>query len=208
MHPDAYTDDAICNAMGLDRFEPVGVDNAIRLLLRPSFHPETCITLEPTRLHVVALRSMLWHEPVPCRLPEYAEVASLSDEQFERAAEVFDRALAENVQKGKCIYIDGMPISALRIEGGRRWTFDGHPVGKEQARFVADLLCLAHVSVSSMHLRNRIEHCGRYVGCTLGTELDEPGPPKLTRVMVLGTPDERGDYFNQLRRWAESRPPT
>jgi hypothetical protein len=207
MHLDAYTDDVICNAMGLGQFEPVGVERAIRLLVKPSFHPEACVTVEPTRLHVVALRSMLWHEPVPCRLPEYAEAMSVTCDQFQRVVEAFDRALAEHAKAGKCITIDGMPISALRIAGNQRSAFEGQPVGSEQAKFVGEVLRLAHASASSVHLRNRIAECGRYVDRTFTIE-PEPELPNVTRVMVLGAPDERAEYFDKLQARTAPRPPT
>lgn len=207
MNRGAYTDDVICNAMGLGPFEPVGVERAIRLVLKPSFHPEACITVEPTRLHVVALRSMLWHEPVPCRLPEYAETTTLTGDQFDGIAEAFGRAFAESAKEGQRICLDGMPVSALRIDGGRRLAFGGQPIGAEHAEFVASLLRLAHASVTSVHLRNRIAECGRYVDRTFTTE-PEPAMPEVTRVMVLGTPDDRTQCSDLLRQKKASRPPT
>ena len=199
MRLDAYTDDAICNAMGLGQFEHVGGERAIRLLLKPSFHPEACVTVEPARLHVVALRSMLWREPVPCRLLEYAETASLVADQFDRLIGAFDLALAEDANRGELVCLDGMPISALRIDGDRRWKFGGHPTGSGQSQFVVNLLRLAHASVSSVHLRNRIAEYGRYLSQAFKIE-PEPELPNTAGVLVLGAPDDRADYFKELQR--------
>jgi hypothetical protein len=208
MQLDAYTDDVICNAMGLGQFEPPGVSRAIRLLLKPSFHPEVCVTLEPTVFHVVALRSMLWREQIPTRLPEFAQAVAALSAQFETSIESFHRAATEYAAESKRICLDGMSFSALLRTDNERTTFCGHPSGVEQKAFVAEFLQRAHAMASSVHLRNRIAQCGLYVDSAFTIE-PEPESPDTTHMMILGATEDRADYFNSLRRKAQvPRKPT
>ncbi|MFO0757002.1 MAG: hypothetical protein U0359_10940 [Byssovorax sp.] len=69
--------------MGLGRFVPTATENVLRLLCRPSFHPEVCVTLTPNEIVAVALQSSLWREPVPARMPEVSERAPLEPREVE-----------------------------------------------------------------------------------------------------------------------------
>ena len=88
MQLEQYTADAICRSMGLDAFAPSG-PSCVRVVLRPSFHPEVCVTVAETagsaraRMSVVALTEMLWRQHAPRRLPELRE----ETDQRRRAAE-------------------------------------------------------------------------------------------------------------------------
>lgn len=70
MDLDDYTPDAICKAMGLPSFaeDPALREHTdcLRVLFRPSFHPEVCVTCWPEQnglaIQTTALLQMLWHE--------------------------------------------------------------------------------------------------------------------------------------------------
>jgi hypothetical protein len=70
---------------------------------------------------------------------------------------------------------------------------------------VVDLLHLVHASVSSVHLRNRIAECGRYLDMSFAIE-PEPELPNVTRVAVFGSPDERAEYFRELQQKMNAKP--
>lgn len=197
MQPDAYTNDAICSATGIGRFEPEGVDQVVRLLLKPSFHPEACITLEPAQVRVVALQTMLWQQPVPCRMPNYAETFAIQRELFDRAVAAFEAASAENTRLPASVAVDGMQVSALRINGSYRSTFAGQPIRPAQSGFVAMVVQMGLDRVGSVSLRNRLAQCGRYVDNNFELE-PEPERLKPTRLLVLGEPQERDSYFAAL----------
>src|SRR5687768_16978630 len=109
MTPEQYTDDAVCFAMGLGRFVPPVDGEVLRLVCRPSFHPEVCITLTPDEVVAVALQAGLWHDPIPARMPEVSERAPVSTREFEAARDAFASALAEAGRPPKWVVIaDGM----------------------------------------------------------------------------------------------------
>ena len=207
MKREEYTDDAICSAMWLGQFEPVGAEHVIRVLLKPSFHPEVCVTVEPARLHVAALHSQLWYESIPSRgLLKYHAATFLSADKFADIVAAFDRASHENASERKRAYADGMGYSALRLDGKQRSTFKGQPIERYQRSFIVKLLLIADGAATSVHLRNRIVQCGQHVGLNWDTD-PEPEEPRLSRVLVLGTGGERADYFDQLRQNLSKRPP-
>ncbi|MGL4422165.1 MAG: hypothetical protein ACRCZF_15965, partial [Gemmataceae bacterium] len=100
-----YTADAICRSMGLDGFEPASTP-CIRVLLKPSFHPEVCITLGDATdapgalLSVVALTERLWPQLIPRRLFDLREDVCLPPEMFAVAAARFAAAFADRNLQG------------------------------------------------------------------------------------------------------------
>ncbi|HEY4329847.1 MAG TPA: hypothetical protein VGN88_08925 [Phycisphaerae bacterium] len=204
MRLEDYTDLTICNAMGLSQFDPIGIPDIIRVLLKPSFHPEACITLEPTRLYVVALRSQLWSEPVPRLLPQLSEEVVVSAEEFNITVEAFKGAVAENAG-GSSLCVDGMPYSAVYKKQQQMVRTRGNSFGPGEVAFLGGFLRLAHARVSSIHLRNRIAECGRYVDRTFVME-SEPELRNTTRILVLGAPEDRADYLDMLRQGTKPKP--
>jgi hypothetical protein len=213
MTPAQYTDDAVCFAMGLGRFVPANQADVVRLVCRPSFHPEVCVTLTPREIVTVALRSMLWQEPVPARMPEFSEVASLLSDEFAKICNAFDSALEESEKPPKWVVIcDGMSASAVRVRAGRVERFMGHCVNEAERGFVTAALSLALARTRSVHLRNRISWCGRYVNPRDDQAFPvAPEPdfkdPQVTRLLVLGTPQDRADFHAMFRTKPAARPP-
>jgi hypothetical protein len=177
MRFDDYTDDMICTAMGFGPFVPVGKPSVIRVLLKPSFHPEVCITLEPTLLSVIALRSTLWREPVPRVMDGLSEATPLSTSQFDSITRAFHAASAANRNKLNYAMVDGMAASAVLKQEDQVTTFSDNPFRSPQAEFVAEILRLAYGLLSSIHLKNAVARCGGYIDLTLAAE-PEPEQPQ------------------------------
>lgn len=200
MKIEQYTDDAVCFAMGLVQFAPNTPGDVLRLVCRPSFHPEICVTVTPAEFVAVALRSSLWQEPVPARMPEISERVPVAPGVFEALRAAFDEALAESrLPPRRVVLCDGMTASAMCTQGGRTDLYSGHAVNDAERRFVKDLLSVALSCVRSTPLRNRLSWCGWYVSSRDDPAFPvepEPSAPAtdVTRLLVLGTPDDRAAF--------------
>lgn len=200
MNVEQYTDDAVCFAMGLMQFVPTTPGDVLRLVCRPSFHPEVCVTVTPTDLVAVALRSNLWQEPVPARMPEFSEHAIVTPDVFEALSEVFDEAFAKTRHPSKWVVCDGMMSSAARTRSGRTDRYSSHTVNDEERRLVKCFLSIALSRLRSVQLRNRLSWCGWYVSSRddpafpVEAEPSTPGP-ETTRLLVMGTPEDRADFY-------------
>jgi len=206
MHFDQYTDGVICSAMGIGPFEPLDDLRSIRLLLKPSFHPELCITLHQLRLSIVALRSKLWQEPVPHDLLQLAAAIPTIPQHFEDTLKSFQLAAAANAAKRPSVCVDGMPVSAIYKSTEGYLSFSGHPTSSDEICFVVNLLRLANDLAASVPLRNRISECGRYLDRSFIVE-PESNLHDTTRIVVLGSPKDRTEYLAMLRA-ATSKSPT
>src|SRR5262245_59902795 len=113
--------------MGLDGFlEPGWVEATsavLRLLLKPSFHPEVCITLKQspytTQLSAVVLAEMLWHQRFFRRMQEYREEVTLEPGTFDAAVDGFSKALPNDGSRGNVVSLDGMRIESCCVSGGQ-----------------------------------------------------------------------------------------
>src|SRR5436305_14108874 len=111
-----YPPDVICRSMGLPAFvEPGWSSPTLRLLLKPSFDPEVCLTLTggaDARLSEVALAEMLWRQPAPCALPTWSEQVTAPASMISELVADFGAALAaERDPKGRMVCVDGMPVA-------------------------------------------------------------------------------------------------
>lgn len=123
MLTEQYTSDAICQSMGLPAFlERDLALPALRLLLKPSFDPEVCITLtgptESARMSVIALNESFWRQPALCRLSAWREQIDVPASALADILARFDAALASDREvAGEMVCIDGMPVEACSITG-------------------------------------------------------------------------------------------
>jgi hypothetical protein len=199
-----YTPDAICRSMGLAAFvEPCWSPVTFRLLLKPSFDPEVCITLSDTsgsaRLSVVALAEMLWRQPALCALAAWREQVAVPAQAFGEAVAGFAAALAADRQaEGRMVCLDGMPVAACLLSDAGLEQFACSPYRPPVSAFVSSLVRLAWESCRSAGVRNALAACGRYVGLDLPRE-PVPPAPELFCVAVLGTPDARAELFGLLK---------
>lgn len=203
-----YTADRICNAMGLpalvDRGLPLPV---LRLLLMPSFDPEVCITLtgpaENACLSVVALTESLWQQSAPYRLSAWNERVEVPPSAIAEIFADFAVALAADREPtGRMVSIDGMPVEGCRVTSAGVERIACHPYRPEVSGFVSKLIRLAWESCSGAGVRNRLAACARYVGANFPQEAPPP-PEERSRVLILGTPDDRAELLEQLGRRGE-----
>lgn len=201
---DQYTPDTICRSMDLSGFiEPTWRLPALRLLLMPSFDPEVCITVtgpaEASHLSVVALAEMLWLQPVPCALATWHERPAISTTDFAQCLDGFTAAFsASNCPGDRLVCLDGMPVACCAVSTSGVQQFADHPYRPAVAAFVRGLICLAWKSCAAAGVRNALAACARYVGKELPCD-PQPPKPEVIRLLILGTSEERADYFQLLR---------
>ena len=147
MRSDQYTADAICRSMGLDAFEPAGPAPSLRVILKPSFHPEVCITVytsieERSEISVIALKEMVWRQCVVHRLQSVQESTTVPSEDFIGAFEGYEISQSSDTCTDRSIRIDGMGIDCcllsahgihrryVNVHGPTIETFIGHQIGR------------------------------------------------------------------------------
>jgi hypothetical protein len=197
-----YTADAICHSMGLDAFEPAGPP-CVRVLLKPSFHPEVCVTVAEAAdaravLSVVALPEMLSRQTFPRRLPELREEVGVSADVSAEAIAGFSAAFADRDDDSRRLCLDGMGVECCRLTAGGVERFAGHVYSPTVSAFVGRLVWWAWVSCRAPGVRNALAECALYMGAEYPRQSDPERPP--TRwLVVLGTPEARAGYFEALR---------
>ncbi len=203
MNVDQYTPDAICRSMGLNVFiDPDWSPPTLRLLLKPSFHPEVCVTLvgEDGDLSVVALAESFWRQSVPCALPTFRDQALLAAPVAHQLYSDFSTAfVVDQTPEGRMVCIDGMPLNCCVLDNTGIRQFACNPYRTVVSAFIASMIHAAWQACSDPGVRNGLADCGRYVGLDLPRE-PEAAPPKLFRVAVLGTTYNRADFFEKLQQ--------
>jgi len=198
-----YTNEAICLAMGIGPVVPP-MKEALRVILRPSFHPEACITLEPERVTAVALESMLWRAASACRMPEFAETASLAEGVLERMTARHEEILGRRPKDiGNRVYLDGMPLSVIQVSAGKVLEIDGHGCEKELSGLIRQVLELAYSAMSMPELKNALADCGRYVDLKLPKV--EVVKRTVQRILVLGEERVSKDLIEAVVREEKRR---
>jgi hypothetical protein len=196
MNLEQYTADAICRAMGLPGFIDPARPSFLRMLLKPSFDPEVCVTLsadrDRPRLSVVAFSTMFWHQPAPVPyLPAAREEVTVPRGALEDLCRDFAAAhAAAHDPSGRMICVDGMGVEAALSGGGGVTRFAGHAFRPAVRGFVDRFVWWAWMACRTPRVRNALGACGRYVGRTYKRDID-PGAPAPVRVMVLGTFEDR-----------------
>jgi len=185
-------EDEVCSAMALPRFVPDANNEAIRLLLRPTFHPEVCVTLTPTDLSVVTLQKPLFSKSVFNRIPEFAERVPIDDAEYHAECKEFESALIESMTPRTRLVIDGMGISAVRVTNGTITRFAADSARQMACAFCASVCSLVIEKTKTAEIRNRVSRCGGYASGDF-TVLSEPEfqPPEATHILVLGVSQER-----------------
>ncbi len=203
MTHEQYTPNAICQSLGMGGFDEPGLSlPTLRVLLKPSFSPEVCITLSGTDpiLSVVAATEMLSHQLYPCAMGTYRERVSISAEIATQMIADFDAVLAANRDEvGRMVCIaDGMPcVLMLATEAGTN-RMECHAFLSVEEAFISSLIRVAWESCHNAGVRNTLADCGRYVGLKLPRETVTP-LPKLFRIAVVGTPDAKADLLRQCQ---------
>jgi hypothetical protein len=96
------------------------------------------------------------------------------------------------------VCIDGMPVNCCLLDKVGIRQFGCHPYRPAVSAFVAFVIQSAWLACSDAGVRNALADCGKYVGLRLARE-PAAAPPKLFRIAVLGTPDNRAAFFDELQ---------
>ena len=207
MHTDQYTADIICRSMGLlGFFEESWSTSAtavLRLLLKPSFDPEVCITLSSfgssANLCVIALSEMLWRQPGPCRLAEHREEVVVDPNILNDMVTNILAAHAESCAQGRFVCLDGMGSECCYVRAGHVLRFVQHVSRPSIVQLVVRVIDLAWQSCHDPFVKNALVRCAKYVDMDYALET-EPVAPRVTRLLVLGSPDDRAEYLDLIRR--------
>ena len=204
MDPKHYTADAICQAMGFPGFvDPALPSPSIRLLLKPSFDPEVCVTLsaggDRPRLSVVAFTTMFWHHPgpvpyAPAAREEVVIPRDVTTDLWGRFAAAHDAA---HEMAGRMVCIDGMPVECVAVENGEARRFAESPYRPAVAEFVSRSIWWAWTACRVPRVRNALAACARYVGKDYPREV-VPEAPAPVRIMVLGTVENRAEVHETV----------
>lgn len=203
MQTEAYTTDAICQCMGMPSFDGdpacTGAGEAIRLLLKPSFHPELCITFADGLVSVVCARAMIWRkfEPSPMVTDRAQGVVPAS--VFATLTSSMVPVAHPGAVPG--IVIDGMPVELLHFLRGSVTLKVGGNAGKrgDFSGFVALAITAAWECVSSPYCRNALAAAAEYVGKKLPHEAEPPRKPTI-ETLVLGPQEDREQLLEALRK--------
>jgi len=116
MRLEDYTADAICRAMDLAGFiEESWMQSespTLRVVLKPSFHPELCVTVgrcsDAAMLSAVALIESFWLQGSDAYLPRESEQVSLPVSVFDEVVALFSTAHNSFDPKRSYVCADGM----------------------------------------------------------------------------------------------------
>lgn len=205
-----YTSENICRALGLGGFandwQLAETDECIRVLLKPSFHREVCISIMckagEVSASVVAAVSQIWLQdwPVPQLTKVEQDAGILSELEFIRLSSLLNK-LAESKQGPRFVVVDGMQAhTVLRADREGKLNRDQN-VGADAGyrAFVAEVIEQAYGAIDSPSIRNALADAGSYSG--LKIPVVELTPPKdILRTLVLGNQEETAQLLEALRK--------
>jgi len=207
MRLEDYTSDAICRAMSLSGFiEPSWTEAerpTLRVVLTPSFHPELCITVADgaggVSLSVVALAEKFSAPRADIHLPTNREQSQLSSSVFQEVSELFQAAHAAFDSSRRYVCVDGMGSESCLVSRAGTQRLHAHVSGQATGRFIARLIDVAWSGGRDPRVRNALARAASYLEIKYPLDVLPP-EPLVTRLAVLGTPDDRRDYLEMLRR--------
>ena len=207
MRLEEYTADAICRSMSLSGFveQPwLRAENpTLRIVLTPSFHPELCITLaqraDSTLLSIVTLLEQFWAQKSMVHLPHEREEVELPAAAFVEISALFASAHAMFDPQRRFVCVDGMGSESCLVSRANTQQLEAH-VSEQRAtgKYVARTIELAWNSCRQHRIRNALAHAAWYLDVKYPLQ-DVPPSPPITRIAVLGTPEDRRDYFEMLK---------
>lgn len=212
MQLDEYTADAICRSMGLDAFvekswltSPLPV---LRVLLKPSFDPELCITLarrtDSVGLAVVAAAEMVWHQLAPLPVKSFREQLELPLSVLDEAIDGFLGANTDTGSEGRKVFLDGMSVESCLISDAGQQRLAEQVWTSPVVEFVELMVSVAWNSCRDPRIRNALANAAKYVGIQYPLEREPLETPSF-RLIVVGDPDSRSDFFEQLRQRLDKR---
>jgi len=202
MQTDAYTTEAICASLGLPSFEQdpacTRATQALRLLLKPSFHPEICLTFADGNVSVVSARAMIWHQFEPAPMLTDRSEGVVPPEVFTSLFAPMAAVAKSGAVRG--IMIDGMPSELLLFRGGAVALRTGGNAGKQgdYSALVGLAISTAWDCISNPLCRNSLSDAAEYLGKKLPREF-EPARKPTIGTMVLGSEEDRAELLEALR---------
>ena len=205
MRCEDYTDDAICQSMGMPGFiEPNWSPTTLRLLFTPAFNPFVCLTIESyagqQQLTVVALADRVAPQSTPIMLPTWREQVPVSESAVVAAVAKFNVALRELLEtQFDYVVYDGMGVAGCLLSDDRLEQFTDHYFPPAVERLVAETICWARESCREPKVRDALSTCGNYVGLKL--PLEGPLPPAKQWQTISGDEQRARNYLTkQIRR--------
>lgn len=205
-----YTFENICRALGLGGFandwQLAEADECIRVLLKPSFHREVCISIlckaGEVSVSVVAAVSQIWLQdwPVPQLTKVEQDAAVLSEKEFTRLSSLLNKS-AEPKHGPRFLVIDGMQAhTVLRADREGKLNLDQNVCGDASYRsFVAEVIEQTHGAVESPSIRNALADAGSYAGLRIPV-VALPPAKDIVRTLMLGSQEETGQLLEALRK--------
>jgi hypothetical protein len=217
MRTEDYTPDAICQVMGLSRFvDPdwsKSHQTVLRLLLKPSFHPEVCVTFTATptttTVSVTALCESFWQVGTKIPMPAHAEQRPIARDTVDELERLFMETVRGSGPDGKFIAVDGMGAEACLVSAQATERYGAHVWRRtEFTRFVARAVEVAWSSCLDIGVLNALARVGEYVDLKLALveEPRLPAKPPVTRMMILGEASERQEILNAIARHKTKQP--
>lgn len=205
-----YTSENICRALGLGGFandwQLAEADECIRVLLKPSFDREVCISVlfkaGTVSISVVAAASQIWLQdwPMPQLTQVEHEAGILTELQFSLLSSLLNSAAAPT-QASRFIVIDGMQAHTV-LRAGREGKLNlDQNVARDASygSFVSKTIELTHSAISGPSIRNALANAGRYAGLRIPLEIVPPAKD-VVRTLVLGMPEEATQLLEALRK--------
>lgn len=181
LHPDEYTPDAICRAMGLPAFanDPAMSrgEQVLRLLLTPSFDPEICVTLsfsgDDAAAEVRAFGESFWSKSASAEMPRmFLEAVTIPRAPLIKIPAKIRHALREVQEQEKTFAIlDGIGANLLFRPAGDVLELRANVRYSEQLRrLVAAVLRHVHAGLPQGECRHALAVAGEYVEIRLSRE--------------------------------------
>lgn len=213
MNLESYTPDAICQAMHLGQFiDPrwlTAPATVLRIVLKPSFHPELCLTFEQsgnaTFLSTVALAEQLWAHPGEIHRTRFVNEVELPADAFTELSALFEAALAASPPEGRYACLDGMSAESCLVTSGLTKQMTGSVTfTPEYACFVRRVVEMAWTDCHTPRVRNALADAGVYLGLKYPRQ-DIPAEKPAATVAVLGTIEDKHNFLNTLSQVKRSR---
>jgi hypothetical protein len=203
MRPDQYTAENVAAAMGVS-FDPGPIDSGwlTRIVLKPSFHPELCITVVRTDDSARAVVHVLFEQlslyPTPYRFGPCSKDSSTINVTI--AQDLFERVVERAERPGRSVVIDGMPYDAIVRTPAQVVRCDGNASVEPLVRdALKELIPVLHRNMKTVCVRNALARAAAYVGCQLEVVPSLPQAPSI-HMVVLGAPEDRLALLAALAR--------
>jgi hypothetical protein len=207
-----YTADAICRAMNLPGFiEPAWRERehpTLRIVLKPSFHPEVCLTISrddrSALISVIALAESFWTQGSSVEIKSSREEFPISTETFGGWLKLFGGTFVPVAGSEKVAYADGMSLECGLVSRHVDQQFKSHVSQLPDQSFLGGILDMAWISCKDPAVRDGLSDAASYLGLNFPRQGVPPVPPS-SRIAVLGDPEARKEYFEILQRAKEKR---